>query len=97
MIDEDKFVMDFFIKNKERRGSIKVNVRLSGIIAASTGYREREFELPEGTRVKELLDMMELSVKSSWIVTIVNGITVDKTTLLKDNDNVLILPVGGGG
>lgn len=67
------------------------------MIAAGAGYRKKEFDLPYGTTVKELLNIMELPVKSEWIIVSIDGSVKGKTTILMENDNVLILPVGGGG
>nr|WP_278305566.1 MoaD/ThiS family protein [Caloramator quimbayensis] len=72
-------------------------VKLSGIIASGLGYKEKEFELKEGTTIKELLEIMKFPIKTEWIVVSVNGRVKDKSSILIDNDEVLILPVGGGG
>lgn len=97
-IKEVSLWMDSFYHNKQERGAIiKVYVKLFGMIAAGAGYREKEFDLPSGTKVKELLDLMDLPVKTEWIVVSINGIVKQKTTVLIENDNVYILPVGGGG
>lgn len=40
---------------------------------------------------------MKFPIKTEWIVVSVNGRVKDKSSILIDNDEVLILPVGGGG
>ncbi|WP_341428258.1 MoaD/ThiS family protein [Caloramator quimbayensis] len=67
------------------------------MIASGLGYKEKEFELKEGTTIKELLEIMKFPIKTEWIVVSVNGRVKDKSSILIDNDEVLILPVGGGG
>jgi molybdopterin converting factor small subunit len=76
---------------------MKVYVKFPGPIGTGTGYTEKEFDVPQGTTVRELLDMMKLQKKSSNVTASVNGFMRDKATVLKENDKVLILPIVGGG
>jgi molybdopterin converting factor small subunit len=80
-----------------RRWSIKIQVRFTGLIAASYGCKETLVEIPEGATLKELLDRLDLPVKLNWTITSVNNTVQDKSTILHDGDAVLIAPVGGGG
>lgn len=78
-------------------GSIFIKVRCTGYIAAGLGFRESVIELPEGSTVQDLLKKLSPPVSFSWIAVSINGKIKDKKTVLNENDQVLVLPLGGGG
>lgn len=74
-----------------------IKVKLTGILAASAGYREKVFELPEGTTIGETLKLINLPVSGAWTKSSVNGNVREKNYVLKNGDELLFFPVGGGG
>lgn len=76
---------------------MKIKVKLTGILAASAGFREKTVELPGGITVAEALKIINLPVSGDWIKTSVNGRLCNKRHVLTDGDELLFFPVGGGG
>lgn len=76
---------------------MKVKIKLNGLLAASTGFNERLMDLPEGTTVAEAMKIIELPVSGAWTRSSVNGKLREKNHVLKDGDELLFFPVGGGG
>jgi sulfur carrier protein ThiS len=76
---------------------IRICVKCSGYIAAGLGFRETVMDLPEGSTAADLLLALGPPVSHSWIAVIINGKIKDKRSLLKEDDHVLVLPIGGGG
>ena len=74
-----------------------IHIKFSGYIAASLGYRDKTIETEPSTTVQDLLLMLDLPVSHSWISVSIGGKLRDRKTLLKEGDEVLILPLGGGG
>jgi molybdopterin converting factor small subunit len=77
--------------------NIKVHVKFFGLIAAGLGYKEKEYDITEGSTINKLLGEIKLPVDAAWVVVSVNGKVKDKSSILKDGDELLVLPVGGGG
>ena len=76
---------------------MKIKVKLTGILAASAGFREIEIEMPEGTTIVEALNIINLPVSGQWTKSSVNGSLRSKNYALNDGDELLFFPVGGGG
>jgi len=76
---------------------LKIKVKLTGILAASAGFREKTIEVQDGTTIAEALKIINLPVSGYWIKNSVNGSLRDKRYVLNDGDNLLFFPVGGGG
>ena len=74
-----------------------VSVALTGILAASMGYKKKTVEIAEGATVKMLLQQLELTINSEWLAVSVNGYLKDRWTVLKDGDDVFITSAGGAG
>jgi len=74
-----------------------IHVKFSGYIAASLGYRERTIELEPSSTVQDLLSILVLPVSQCWVSVSIGGKLRDRKTLLKEGDEVLVLPLGGGG
>ena len=70
---------------------MKIKVKLTGILASSAGFREREIEMLEGTTI------INLPVSGQWTKSSVNGSLRSKNYALNDGDELLFFPVGGGG
>ncbi|MZQ99602.1 MAG: hypothetical protein GT601_18190, partial [Acidaminobacter sp.] len=54
-------------------------------------------ELKAAGTVQDLLTLLTLPVSQSWIAVVIDGKIRDKRTLLKEGDEVLVMPLGGGG
>jgi len=67
------------------------------LIAASLGYKERDFHVPEGISINEFLLSINLPVTLSWTITSINQVIKDKSTILQDGDSLHVFPAGGGG
>lgn len=76
---------------------MKIYVKLTGLLAASAGFREKTFEFPEGTTISEVFILINLPVGGAWTKSSVNGKLKDKNFVLNDGDELLFFPVGGGG
>ena len=76
---------------------LKIKVKLTGILAASAGFREKEIEMPEGTTIAEALTIINIPVSGEWTKSSVNGSLRGKNYVLNDGDELLFFPVGGGG
>lgn len=76
---------------------MNIHVKLSGYLAASLGAREKNLELLEGATIKDALNALNLPVSQSWIAVSQGGRLKDRTTVLKDGDEILVMPLGGGG
>ena len=58
--------------------------------------RTREWEMPEGADVRQLIDRLHLP-EQVRVTVLVNDRSVDPATGLRPDDGVLILPQMGGG
>lgn len=76
---------------------MKIKVKLIGLLAASAGFREKTFDVPEGTTVGETLKLINLPVSGAWTKSSINGRLCEKSHVLKYGDELLFFPVGGGG
>ena len=74
-----------------------VSITLTGMLAASMGYKRRNVEVGDNVTVKKLLEQLELPIKAEWLAVSVNGFLKDKKNLLKEGDDVLIMQAGGAG
>ncbi|MZQ99376.1 MAG: hypothetical protein GT601_17050 [Acidaminobacter sp.] len=73
-----------------------IHVKFSGYIAASLGCREKTMEIETSGTVQDLLTKLNLTVSQSWIAVSIGGKLRDRRTVLKEGDEVLVLPLGGG-
>lgn len=76
---------------------MKVKIKLTGLLAASAGFREKTVELPNDFTITEAMMFINLPVSGTWTKSSVNGHLRDKSYVLKDNDELLLFPIGGGG
>lgn len=76
---------------------MNVKIRLSGLLASSAGYKDTEKEIGDGTTAGELFIELGIPVSGDWVRISVNGVLRDRKHVLKDGDDVLYFPVGGGG
>jgi sulfur carrier protein ThiS len=73
---------------------MKVHVKLFGMIAADIGYKEREYDIDDGCTVHDLLSGIKLPDGTTGVVVTVNGEIRGEDNILKDNDELLVLPIG---
>jgi molybdopterin converting factor small subunit len=59
-------------------------------------FRDKEWDLPEGTAVREVVSSLELP-KGVPITVLLNNNSVDQAAVLKEGDVIHILPLMGGG
>lgn len=76
---------------------MKVRVRLSGLLASAAGYRSKDVEMEEEVTAGELFMSLSLPVSGDWVRISINGVLRDRKHVLKDGDEILYFPVGGGG
>ena len=81
---------------------MKATVRLFAILREKAGTAELELELPERSTVADLLAMMEssypnLSASAPHTMIAVNTEYVESTHLLRDGDEVALIPPVSGG
>lgn len=72
---------------------MKINLKLTGGLK---GLHPEEMEIPEGSSINDLIQFLELT-KKHGAVTLNGEVRVDRSVALKDNDEVLILSLVGGG
>ena len=59
-------------------------------------YKEKEWNVPEGSTVKYIVERLQLP-KQIRVTVLLNNNGVDQTASLKEGDVVHILPLMGGG
>lgn len=74
-----------------------VNVKLTGLLAASAGFREKIILFPDHTTIAEAIVFINLPVSGTWTKSSVNGHIQNKSYVLNENDELLLFPIGGGG
>ncbi len=74
-----------------------VTIRLSGLLASAAGYKRIVIEIGEGATTGEVFMTLGIPVSGDWVRISVNGVLKDRKHVLKDGDEILYFPVGGGG
>lgn len=59
-------------------------------------FKEEFFDYPEGTKVKDVIDMLKIPLKELGII-FINGKDASLDTELKEGDVLSIFPLVGGG
>jgi molybdopterin converting factor small subunit len=75
---------------------LKITLKLVGHLKNYTGTEALEVELPAGADIQTLLQHFKIQPGEVMAASI-NGIRVDKDTVLHDNDLLLLIPLAGGG
>jgi sulfur carrier protein ThiS len=75
---------------------MKVTVKLTGGLAHTLGFSEREVELQPGSSVGNLLDAVGID-RARPVIVGRNGWAIDLVDLLADGDRILLSPVFSGG
>jgi hypothetical protein len=74
---------------------IKVNIKLIGLF--STGrFKQKDCSCLDGARVKDVIEELQIPLGLLGIV-LINGIHADIDSPLKDEDDLVLLPLLDGG
>jgi sulfur carrier protein ThiS len=93
-----EYIYSNYLNHGEKGGrTILITVRLKGILASSSGFREREMDVEEGIDIYGLLEVLQITMKPSWLITSMNNRMVKKSVVLKEGDIIEIFIAGGGG
>ena len=79
---------------------MKVSVKLHTILQRETPegvVNQIEVELPEGSRLDDLLQHLEMELDPEALLLAVNGRMADTNKELKDGDEVNLMPAISGG
>lgn len=76
---------------------MNITIKLTGLLAASVGFREKVIQFPDNITISEAIDFINLPVSGAWTKSSVNGHLQNKSYVLKEGDELLLFPVGGGG
>jgi molybdopterin converting factor small subunit len=76
---------------------MKVKVRLTGLLAASCGFREKVVDIPNDFTIAEAITFMNIPVSGIWTKSSVNGSLKNKSYVLQESDELYLFPIGGGG
>lgn len=77
---------------------LEVKVKLYGELEKYSPNHKEKFsiQLPPGTLIKELMDHLKIPAHQVMLI-IKNGIKAKEDDLLKNGDDVIFLPIVGGG
>ncbi len=72
---------------------MKINLKFMGGLK---GLHPEEMEIPEGSSINDLIQILEL-IKKHGAITLNGEVRVDRSVALKEKDEILILGLVGGG
>jgi len=75
---------------------VKVRVKIIGSLMYVVGFSEKDVEIPEGTTVDKLMDLVGIPRERPKIITR-NGWAIVPDEVLVDGDHIVIAPVYSGG
>lgn len=77
---------------------IEVKIKLYGELEKYSPNRKEKFsvQLPDGTCLKELMDSLKIPAHQVMLI-IKNGIKAKEEDFLKNGDDIILLPIVGGG
>ncbi|MGB9700550.1 MAG: MoaD/ThiS family protein [Thermodesulfobacteriota bacterium] len=77
---------------------MEVKVKLYGELEKYGPNQKEKFsvQLPPGTQIKELMDYLKIPAHQVMLI-IKNGIKAKEDDLLKNGDDIIFLPIVGGG
>jgi molybdopterin converting factor subunit 1 len=76
---------------------VRIRVRLFAALRERAGMSENEIELPEGSRGRDVWELLELGPEPSGLAYAVNRQYVDRDHELSDGDELAIIPPVSGG
>lgn len=71
-----------------------VKIKLLGYVAGLAGFKKKEIQINKRVKVKDLLGV---KMSEEKIIVLVNGISGSLETDLSNSDEVVVLPIVGGG
>jgi len=75
-----------------------VKIKLIGWIADLAKFKEKEVKIDSFTRVKDLLNIEKIDeIDEERIIVLINGKPATLETEVKDSDQIVVMPVVGGG
>ncbi len=83
------------IQPRRETSPMKIHIKTYGILRDQLG-KVHTVDLPEGSRLMDLIAHFELAVSVPWL-TRVNGENVSSNTVLCDGDQVQLIPPTSGG
>jgi molybdopterin converting factor subunit 1 len=76
---------------------VRIRVRLFAGLRERVGMGENEMELPEGSRAREVWELLDLGPEPAGLAYAVNRQYVDRDHALSDGDELAIIPPVSGG
>jgi molybdopterin converting factor subunit 1 len=76
---------------------VRIRVRLFAALRERAGMSENAIELPEGSRGRDVWELLELGPEPSGLAYAVNRQYVDRDHELSDGDELAIIPPVSGG
>lgn len=73
-----------------------VKVRAVGWLKDKLGFEEQELYLDKPSRLTDFLPQLQ-PISDDHVIVLVNGKPADKNTTVDNNDEVILLPMTGGG
>ena len=75
-----------------------VKIKLIGWVADLAKFKEREVKIDLPVKVKNLLNIKEIDkIDEERVIVLVNGKPATLETEVKDDDQIVVMPVIGGG
>jgi len=75
-----------------------VKIKLIGWIADLAKFKEKEVKIETLTKVKDLLNIEKIDkIDEERIIVLINGKPATLETEIKDSDQIVVMPVIGGG
>ncbi|MFX0068931.1 MAG: MoaD/ThiS family protein [Promethearchaeota archaeon] len=71
-----------------------VKIKLLGYVASLAKFKKKEIQINKRVKVKDLLGV---KISEDRVVVLVNGISASLETDVDDGDEIVILPIIGGG
>ncbi len=71
-------------------------VKVLGWIAEKVGFREKEIPLSKPIRITDFLPILT-EIREDHVIILVNNKPASKDTIIRNSDNVVIMPVVSGG
>ena len=73
-----------------------MKIKTIGWLKDKLGFEEKEFKLEKPVSLEDLLPILK-SINGQHIIVIVNDKPVAKNSLIKNNDEVVLMPMTSGG
>jgi len=73
-----------------------VKVKALGWIAEKIGFNERDIRISKTLRIIDFLPVLN-TISDKYLIILVNNKPANKNTMVKDDDEIVIMPVVSGG